>query len=72
VSEEELLQAVRELAQKLDSPTFEPQALQALTAAGLTLEQARAALVLGVDEGVLERTVDSHYRVAGIRSRSDR
>ena len=40
---------------------FEPQALQFLTVRGLTLEEARAALALGVDEGLLERTADHHY-----------
>lgn len=71
MSREELLHAVRDLARKLHSPAFEPQILQVLTAAGLTLEQAHAALVLGVDEGLLERTVDSHYKVLEIRSSND-
>lgn len=64
VTKEELLALARELAADIGAgQRFEPQALQFLTVRGLTQEQAVAALALAQEAGVLERTVDSHYRV---------
>lgn len=59
----ELLAFAEELVRHMNSTSmFEPQALQFLTVRGLTLEEARACLALATEVGVLERTMDSHYR----------
>lgn len=63
MTKEELQRLLRELATEIgDGALFEPQALQFLTVRGLKLEEARAALALGQESGLLERTPDSHFR----------